>query len=97
MPRLLFPPPVNAAVQQKLQSSPGLKDAFNRLIKSIEDNPEQAAFETFILPGELKITCYKKTARVTSFSKNMVFSKDEIVVLYEILDEIIRVINVYFP
>jgi predicted transcriptional regulator len=97
MARLLFPPRINATVQQKLQSSPGLKDAFNSLVKSIEDNPFQSSFETFVLNNETKISCYKKTARVSSFSKSMAFSKDEITILYIITDTSIQAIKVFFP
>jgi hypothetical protein len=94
---LSYPPPINDIVQQGLKNTPGLKDAYKRLEKSIEENPEMASLETFILSNGTKIHCHRKSIRATSYSKNMNFSKDEIVILYEILDDVIRVIYVYFP
>jgi hypothetical protein len=94
---LFYPPPINDFVQQGLQNKPGLKDAYKRLENSIVENPELASPEIIILSNGMKIRCRRKSIRATSYSKNMNFSKDEIVILYEILDGMIRVINVYFP
>jgi hypothetical protein len=94
---LFYPPPINDIVQKGLQDKPGLKDAYKRLENSIVEYPESASPETFILGNGKKIHCRRKSIRATSYSKNMVFSKDEIVILYEILDDKIRVIFVYFP
>jgi hypothetical protein len=94
---LFYPPPVENIVKQELQNKPGLKDAYKRLESSIAANPNQASPETFVLSNGKKILCRRKSIRATSYSKNMVFSKDEIVILYEILKDVIRIINVYFP
>jgi hypothetical protein len=80
-----------------LQNKPGLKDAYKRLENSIVENPKLALPETLILSNGTKIHCRKKSIRAASYLKNMIFSKDEIVILYEILDDVIRIINVYFP
>lgn len=82
---------------QKLQEEPGLQDFYNRLKASILANPEQASPETIILNSGKKIKCRRKSTGVTSYSKRMVFSKDEITILYENLTEKIRIVGVYFP
>jgi len=94
---LHYPPPIDAYVRQWLQDKPGLAEFFKRLEDSIKSNPKQASPETFVLNNEQKIKCYRKSIRATSYSKNMVFSKDEIVILYEITEREIRVISVFFP
>jgi hypothetical protein len=94
---LSYPPPIEDIVRQGLQRKPNLKEFYKSLENSIVENPEQASSEIFILNNGAKIRCYKKSIRATSYSKNMPYSKDEIILLYEILDKEIRVINVYFP
>jgi hypothetical protein len=94
---LFCPPQIKDIVQQKLENKPGLKVAYERLKDSIVKNPKQASPETFILSNGTKIHCRRKSIRATSYSKNMVFSKDEILILYEILVDKIIVIDVYFP
>lgn len=95
--RLFYPPQIENIVTIELQDKPGLKEAYKRLEDSIETNPRQASPETFILSNGAKVHCYRKSIRATSYSKHMVFSKDEIVILYEILEDRLRVIYVYFP
>jgi len=94
---LYYPPPVDACVKQELQGKPGLKIFFERLEDSVRANPKQASPEIIILSNGEKINCLKKSIRATSYSKTMVFSKDEIVMLYEIMQDQIRVIAVFFP
>jgi hypothetical protein len=93
---LFYPPPIKEIVEKWLQDKPGLREAYKRLEDSVTENPNQASPETFII-GKKKIKCRRKSIRATSYSKNMIFSKDEIVILYEILDDKIRVICVFFP
>ena len=95
--RLFYPPPIEEIVNNELNSKHGLKEAYKRLEASIESNPKLASPEIFVLSNNRRINCFRKSIRATSYSKNMVFSKDEIVILYEILDDRIRVISVYFP
>jgi hypothetical protein len=91
------PQPIEEQVNQRLQEKPGLKEFYNRLKESILTYPEQALPEIIPLVSGKKIKCRRKSVRATSYSKHMVFSKDEITVLYEILEDRIRVIGVYFP
>jgi len=90
-------PPIETEVNQKLQEEPGLKESYNRLKSAILAYPEQASPEIIPLSTGQKIKCRRKSIRVTSYSKNMVFSKDEITILYEVLEDRIRVVGVYFP
>jgi hypothetical protein len=94
---LFYPPPIKDIVQKELQNKPGLRDAYKRLENSILENPKLASPEIFILSNGTKIHCRRKSIRATSYSKNMIFSKDEIVILYEVLNYQIRVVCVYFP
>ena len=94
---LFYPPPIDSHVKTELHNKPGLKSAYALLEDSVKANPRQASPETFILNGGLKVHCYRKSIRATSYSKEMVFSKDEIVILYKVLGDVIRVVNVYFP
>jgi len=95
--KLFYPQPIKDFVQNELENKPGLKESFERLEDSIEANPKQSSPEVFILNNGSKICCYKKSTRATSYSKNMTFSKDEIVILYEVLVDMIRVVCVFFP
>jgi len=90
-------PPIDAFIKQKLQDEPGLKEFYNRLKEAVLANPEQASPETIRLDNGKKIKCRRKSVRATSYSERMVFSKDEIIILYEVLEDRIRVVNVYFP
>jgi len=91
------PQPIEAQVNQKLREEPGLQEFYNRLKESILANPVQASPETILLDSGKKIKCRRKSTGVTSYSKRMVFSKDEITILYENLTDRIRVVGVYFP
>ena len=84
---LLYPPQIKDIVEQGLQNKPGLTEAYKRLENSIKENPNSASLELFILSNGARIRCHRKSTRATSYSKNMVFSKDEIVILYEILED----------
>ena len=94
---LFYPPQIKEIVEQELQNKPGLRVAYKRLEASITENPQQASPEIFVLSNKKKVICRRKSIRATSYSKNMIFSKDEIVILYEVLNDKIRVIYVYFP
>jgi len=94
---LYYPPPVEAYVQQCLHDKPGLKEFYKRLEDSVKAHPTLASPENIVLGNGMKIHCRRKSIRATSYSKNMVFSKDEIVILYEITERNIRVISVFFP
>jgi hypothetical protein len=95
--RLDYPSYVNDLVQRRLREEPGLKRFYERLVNAVETNPEQSSPELFVLSSGKKVMCRKKSVRASSYSKKMIFSKDEIVMLYEILPDRIRVISVYFP
>jgi|TergutMp193P3_1026864.scaffolds.fasta_scaffold05719_7 hypothetical protein len=94
---LYYPPPIDTYVQQKLQGKPGLRVFLKRLEDSVTANPALSSPETFVLSNGEKIHCHRKSIRAASYSKTMIFSKDEIVMLYEILENHIRVIAVFFP
>jgi len=94
---LIYAPHLDNIVRQELQKKPDLKDAYKLLEKSIVKNPKQASIEDFILNNGRVVRCYKKTAYAVSFSRSMPYSKNEIIILYEILDTEIRVVNVLFP
>ena len=94
---LYYPPRVETYIRQCLHDKPGLNEFFKRLEDSVKANPEQASPEIIVLDNGMKIQCRRKSVRATSYSQNMVFSKDEIVILYEITEMNIRVISVFFP
>ena len=94
---LHYPPDIESYVNQKLQGKPGLEIFLRRLEDSIRANPKQASPEIIVLDNGKKISCRRKSVRANSYSKNMIFSKDEIIVLYKVMEKCIRVIAVYFP
>jgi hypothetical protein len=85
--------------EAELAKEPGLKDCIDKLENSIRANPMQAPSESRVLKDGKKITFYEKTARVESYSKTMIFSKDEITIRYVVFQEnnLIAVVNIFFP
>jgi hypothetical protein len=80
-----------------LIEKPGFVKYVEKLEKSIMKYPMRGSVEYDRLDNGKVIQYYTRSIRARSYSKTMIFSKDEIMMRYVIGNDVIVVVGIFFP